>query len=85
MTSSTGTSCTLISLTSQASSSCRQVSVTLARGTFNCTDTGVCSIDFAKRREIARDRLVESKAQESCAAEKRSMISSSGPSKKILP
>src|SRR5262249_30366066 len=44
ITSSTGTSCTFMSLTSQASRSCRQVSVTFARGTFSCTETGVCSV-----------------------------------------
>src|SRR5438552_7085593 len=84
ITYSTGTSCTLISLTSQASSSSRQVSVTFARGTFSCTETGVCSVTSPKR-ERSRVASFSKVRLRILYPEKRSTISSSGPSKKILP
>jgi hypothetical protein len=40
----TGSSCTLISVTLQSASTWRHVSVTLPRGTFSCTESGVCSM-----------------------------------------
>src|SRR5438034_9276583 len=84
ITSSTGTSWTLMSLTSQASSNCRHVSVTFARGTFSCTETGVCSVTSpnAARSRIASLSKVRLRI---LYPENRSIICASGPSKKILP
>ena len=43
-----------MSVTLQVSSSWRQVSVTFARGTFNCTESGSLFDHFAKGGEVAR-------------------------------
>ena len=51
-----------MSLTLQVSSSCRQVSVTFAAGTFSCTDSRRLFDHFAERFEIARRRFVKGQA-----------------------